>query len=401
MSRVNMDIHNYKRQLERQIELVQESKEISCENKKVIVEFKDYLLSEGIGAAKITRYLSDCKKFALMVKKSFCKANELDLRKIIAEIEQTNLAAESKKSFKIFLRKLYRFIRGFKDKGKYPPEVDWISIAIPKNHGKLPEELLTEDEIKQIIHHCGCSRDRALITAIAETGARVSEIGTMNIKHVSFEEYGARLTIKGKTGTRKVLAISSAPYMQQWINEHPKNSDPNAPLWYNPRGEFLTYSGISAILKKAARRAGIKKRIYLHLLRHSRATHMASIMSESAMKQYFGWGQDSKMAAIYVHMSGKDTDEAILRANGIEVEKKVKKSELKPLVCIRCKTKNESTNKFCKLCGMILDKETQEEVIRNEMTTKNMSDVMDKLLHDPEILTLIRRKLENVTPKAI
>ena len=42
-----MDLHNYKRQLERQIELVQSDIRISKENKKTALEFKDYLLSEG------------------------------------------------------------------------------------------------------------------------------------------------------------------------------------------------------------------------------------------------------------------------------------------------------------------------------------------------------------------
>lgn len=48
-----MDIHNYRRQFERQIELIKESKTISKVNKETALNFKDYLLSEGIGVAKI------------------------------------------------------------------------------------------------------------------------------------------------------------------------------------------------------------------------------------------------------------------------------------------------------------------------------------------------------------
>ena len=44
---------------------------------------------------------------------------------------------------------------------------------------------------------------------LSETGARIGEIGSMKIKHVSFEQYGARLTVKGKTGMRKILLFNS------------------------------------------------------------------------------------------------------------------------------------------------------------------------------------------------
>ena len=388
-----MDIHNYGRQLERQIELLKEDSKISKENKKTSIEFKDYLLSEGIGVAKIGRYILDLRKFAKILSKDIKKANEKDLRKVVAQIEQSELAPESKKCFKVMIRKLYRFIRGINERGKYPKEVEWISIAIPRNHNKLPEELLTEEEIKRIIKNCGCLRDKALISSVSESGARVSEIAMMKIKHVSFEEYGARITIQGKTGTRKILVIASGPYLQQWVNEHLRNESPDSYLWYNPQGELLSYARISAILKRAAKKANVNKRVYLHLLRHSRATLMASVMPESAMKQYFGWGQDSKMAAIYVHMSGKDTDEAILRANGIEIKKENKESILKPITCEKCKTKNESTNKFCKICGMILDENEAKKVLKSDTERQQADEIMNKLVKDPEIFELIKRKL--------
>ncbi|MDD5599734.1 MAG: tyrosine-type recombinase/integrase [Victivallaceae bacterium] len=215
----------------------------------------------------------------------------------------------------------------------------------------------------------------------------------MKIKHVSFETHGARLSITGKTGARKILVIGSTPYLQQWINSHPFNDNPDSFLWYNPKGDLLCYNRIAAILKKAAKKAGINKRIHPHLLRHSRATQMASIMSESAMKQYFGWTQGSDMAAIYVHMSGKDTDEAVLRANGIEVEKKPQQQAIKPISCIRCGTVNETTNRFCKTCSLPLTEDAATNVLNYDSREKQVAEVMAALLKDPEVLQLIARKL--------
>lgn len=394
---MKMDLHNYKRRLEGQIKLVENAVEISCENKKEILEFKDYLLSEGIGAAKIARYLGDARKYCLMLKKSVRMAKEADIRHAVGMIEQSSLAAETKKGFKIMLRKFYRFLRGIKNKGEYPPEVSWISLMITKSNEKLPDELISEAEARLMIRTTDSLRNKALISVLADSGARVSEIGTMRIKHVSFETHGARLTIHGKTGTRKILVVYSSPYIKQWINAHPQNNNSDACLWPNSEGNLISYAMIAKILKQAAQRAGINKRIHPHLLRHSRATQLALVMSEAALKQYMGWAQSSKMAAIYIHMSGKDTDEAILRANGIEVEKKPLESTLKSAVCQRCGTINEMTNRFCKSCSLSLQADEAQMTITNDAKQMQASDIMNALLKDPEVLQLLTKKLNPVT----
>lgn len=291
------------------------------------------------------------------------------------------------------LRKLYKFIRGIDEKGVYPEEVKWISISIPKNQRKLPEELLSDEEIESIIRNCKTLRDKAFVSTLAESGCRISEIGTMKIKHVSFEEYGARITVNGKTGMRKILIIQSAPYLQQWINEHPKNNNFENFLWYNPQGEYLSYSALSKIIRQAAEKAGIKKRIYPHLFRHSRATGLASKMSEASMKQYLGWGQDSKMCGVYIHMSGEIMDNAILKMNGIEINEEKKESKLKEKICPKCKTKNGVTNVFCYHCGMILNQEYAEEKIKEDTNRQMADEIMNNLMRDPEVLELFKRKL--------
>lgn len=371
--------------------------DISEENKDVILRFKDYLLSEGIGAAKIDRYLSDCIKYSRILRKPFGKATKEDVRKVVAEIEQSELAAETKKGFKILLRKLYRFIRGVEKKGEYPDEVKWISIHIGENHRKLPEELLSAEEIWRIVQKCETVRDRALIAALAESGCRISEIGTMQIKHVSFEEHGSRLTVNGKTGMRKILVINSTPYLREWLNHHPFNTNSESYLWIKDTGKMLSYTRISAILKDAASKAGIQKRVHPHLFRHSRATVLASIMSDASLKHYFGWMQGSQMASIYIHMSGKETDEAILKVNGISVKKDSEKSILEPKKCLRCNSVNEATNICCKMCGMFLDKNQQNEILKHDFKRSQMDEMMNELVKDSEFLAFLLKKIQEKT----
>ncbi len=137
-----MDIHNFKRNFERIVNRIKESEDISKENKEIILNFKNYLLSENIGTAKIERYLSDLMKYSRMLDKSFEKASKEDIRRVIGEINQTNLAEETKKGFKIMLRKLYRFIEGIDDMV--------FLIGVHQLYGYSAEEILFEIKVSNL-----------------------------------------------------------------------------------------------------------------------------------------------------------------------------------------------------------------------------------------------------------
>ena len=118
--------------MERQLELVKESEDISEENKKTIFEFKDYLFSEGLGVARIGRYLLDLRKLAKMLNMPFPDAGAKDIRKVVAEIEQSHLSSESKKCFKILLRKLYRFLRNVVEKKNILKKLSGFQLPYPR-----------------------------------------------------------------------------------------------------------------------------------------------------------------------------------------------------------------------------------------------------------------------------
>ena len=389
------DIHNYKRRLERTLERVNKL-DLYPEDKELIYRLKDFCICQNISYGKLDAYLFYTIKLTNFLQKPIKEANKEDIMNVIAKLNETNYSEQTKKCFKVLLKKLYKYIRGIEGKGEYPEEVKWMSTTISRNHQKLPDELINENEIESIIRAAQNTRDKALISILAESGCRVSEIGLMKIKNVSFEEYGTRIAVSGKTGSRKILVINSTPYLQEWINQHPLNNNSDSFLWYNPlNSKYLSYTRITSILKTAAKRAGIKKRIHPHLLRHSRATKMATVMSEASMKQYFGWTQGSSMAGVYVHLSGKDTDDAILKANGIEITKKeMIITKMKPIICNRCKTSNEATNRFCKICGLPLTKEIAEETIKEDSEKKKFEDILEIALSDKKVLEMIKEKMK-------
>jgi integrase/recombinase XerD len=99
---------------------------------------------------------------------------------------------------------------------------------------------------------------------------------------------------------RRIRAVWSVEYLKSWLQVHPEESNPEAPLWatLNSKENLLKplqYAAIRMKLKRIAKKAGINKRIHPHLFRHSRATYMANYLTEAQMNVYFGWTQGSDM----------------------------------------------------------------------------------------------------------
>ena len=102
-----MDIHNYEKRYKRRIELINESA-ISSEDKEVIFKFNDYCLTRDISYGKLEVYLFYLMKFTTMLKKPIVSANKDDIMKVIAQLNQSHYSEETKKAFKIMLRRLYQ-----------------------------------------------------------------------------------------------------------------------------------------------------------------------------------------------------------------------------------------------------------------------------------------------------
>ena len=315
---VKDEVHRYDKRIESLLRRIKNSG-IPEESKKNILDFYRECILRGYSKARTIKYLDTLERTARILGKPFEEATREDIEDLIAEIERRDYSDWTKHDYKVILRIFYRWLR----KCEYPEEVSWIKIKV-KSTPKLPEELLTVEEINKLVNAAEHVRDKAFILTLYESGCRIGELLALQIKHVNFDEFGAVLLVNGKTGQRRVRVIASAPKLQQWIENHPLKDEPNAPLWVtigtNSRQKIWNYGTAREVLKKIARKAGIKKRVYPHLFRHSRATHLASHLTEAQMKQYFGWVQASKMASVYVHLSGRDVDKALLRLNGIEVE---------------------------------------------------------------------------------
>jgi integrase len=144
------------------------------------------------------------------------------------------------------------------------------------------------------------------------------------------------------TRDRRVRIISSAPVLASWLNAHPRAKDPEAWLWFQYKNnkktdKCLSHGTVYELIRELAVKAVIKKKVHPHLFRHSRATALAGKLTEAQMKEYFGLVQGSDMAATYVHLSGRDVDNALLKLQGLVKEEHEENEKMKVKSCQSCK----------------------------------------------------------------
>ncbi|MFZ2499525.1 tyrosine-type recombinase/integrase [Methanosarcina sp.] len=332
--------------------------EYSEVNRSLLLEFANCLFAEGIRPLRVLKYLSILNNIAEGVEKDFPDMKESDVISLVAKIEMSDLADSTKMGKKIVLRRFIKWLLGEEVASK-------IKITKKMNSHKLPDSLITETEIKNMIETADHPRDKALIAVLYDSGCRIGEIGGLQVKHVSFDQYGAVLAVHGKTGSRRVRIMFSASYISAWLDIHPQKNKQDAFVFVKINGEDrdkqMQYHAIRRIVEKTAEKAGIEKRIHPHLFRHSRSTELAQYLTEAQMEEHLGWVQGSNMPRTYIHLSGKQIDDAILGMYG-----KKKKEEMLPELtsrtCPRCEKDNGPTSKFCARCGLPLDIQTMQEI---------------------------------------
>ena len=90
------------------------------------------------------------------------QATKKDIENLILQINSSNKAEISKAKLKTTLKRFYKWLY---DSNSYPEIVSWIKVGKVQNTKKA-SDLLTEDEVKQLIAACLNSRDRALIALL-------------------------------------------------------------------------------------------------------------------------------------------------------------------------------------------------------------------------------------------
>lgn len=108
------------------------------------------------------------------------------------------------------------------------------------------------------------------------------------------------------------------------------------------------------------------------------------------MKEYFGWVQGSDMASTYVHLSGRDVDNALLKLQGLAHDEVSQEEKIKVKSCQRCKENNSPASKYCVKCGLPLD---ENLIVSLEKDRQATDGIMNRLMQDNEFKDMMLRKI--------
>ena len=266
--------------------------------------------------------------------------------------KETHASYDHKKHLKLF----FRFVKlGNRLHSKVGTPDELFDIQMKEVQNDLSrEQLIDENDISSLIANSMNPRDKAMWAVLNEAGIRIGEFCSLQLKHVAHDKNGFLISVIGKTGSRKVRLHSSQVELGTWLNTHPLKDDPQAYLWIvlqgKDIGKRLKPDQVRLQLGKILKRAGITKRVYPHLFRHSAITKIVADCNAVTMKERYGWSANSKMIDRYSHLNQDNHDKAYLKAIGVEVIETETKQRT-PITCKICNTLNAPDSDLCAVCA--------------------------------------------------
>lgn len=173
-----------------------------------------------------------------------------------------------------------------------------LDLPTIKKNKTLPE-ILTIEEMRVLISSTQNIKHKLIVKMIYGCGLRVGEIVNLNSKDLNFEEGLIHVRLaKGK----KDRFVKIPESMRDELYNFVRNNNSNL-LFESNRGGKLTTKTIQLILRGSSKKAGIKKRVYSHLLRHSFATHLLEAGTDLRVIQKLLGHSDIKTTQIYTQIS--------------------------------------------------------------------------------------------------
>ena len=279
-----------------------------------IKNFQSYLkIERGLSKNTLDNYTFDLERLCLFLEENHIEISPI---KIKEETIQQFIYHASKQ---VNARSQARIISGLKSFFSYLIFEDYRTdnpmelIEAPRIGRKLPDTLSVTD-IDNLILAIDLStpegeRNRAILETLYSCGLRVSELVTLKISDLFFEEGFIKITGKGN----KQRFVPIAPSTEKLINLY-RNTIRNHmviaksfedTLFLNRRGKQLTRAMIFTIIRDLATKINLGKTISPHTLRHSFATHLLENGADLRSIQMMLGHESITTTEIYVHLDRK------------------------------------------------------------------------------------------------
>lgn len=272
--------------------------------------FLQYLRVEcGLAQNTLKAYGRDLEAFALFLKgrgvAEVADVRSAEVIDYVAALAERGLAPSSRARMLVAVRMFFRFCLAERRVEDDPCAV----VDQPKLWRHLPHDLSPAEVTRLLEAEDGRDplsvRNRAILELFYATGARVSEVCSVEMDDVSLELEEVRLL--GKGGKERVVPLGRAA--RQALTAYLEYARPRLlggrladALFLSRTGRPLDRENVFRVVKRAARKAGIERNVYPHRLRHSFATHLLEGGANLRIVQTLLGHADLATTEIYTHV---------------------------------------------------------------------------------------------------
>jgi integrase/recombinase XerD len=272
--------------------------------------FGDYLSFErGLSARTVKAYHGDVERLIGWLQDLGVEGpdavDHLRLRDYVYHLKDAGMAASSIRRALSSIRTYFGYL--IEEGALETDPTDMLES--PKSWRRLPT-VLSREQVVGMLESPDESksthwRDRAILEMLYATGMRVSELTHLRLTDV---DGGERLVrVRGKGGRERLIPFGTAATtaLSRYLHEVRPRIDRGAGegrIFLNVRGTPLTRMAVWQIVKDAATRSGLEKRVSPHTLRHSFATHLLEGGADLAAVQELLGHVDISTTQIYTHI---------------------------------------------------------------------------------------------------
>ena len=277
-------------------------------------------LEQSLSNNSVAAYQHDIELFMQYLEsinnsKSLKDIHQEEIESFLAYLYELGFSASSQARILSGIKKFYKYVIQEKLVSENPTEL----ISSP-NLGRHLPDVLSYEEICAMIDCIDLSqqfghRNKAIIEVLYGCGLRVSELVTLKISNIYVKDEFIR--VFGKGNKERLIPISKSTlktielYVKGERVHQPINVKFTDTVFINRRGNGLSRQMIFLIIKELADKAGIKKNIGPHTLRHSFATHLLEGGADlRAVQQMLGHASINT-TEIYTHVSDQYLREVI------------------------------------------------------------------------------------------
>jgi site-specific recombinase XerD len=169
----------------------------------------------------------------------------------------------------------------------------------PMKEKRLPE-VLSQEEIMRIFEALNNLKHQVMLMLIYSAGLRRNELLNLRIGDADIDRNVVFIRgAKGRKDRQSIMAQSITPLLTAYLQQY----QPKFWLFEGPNNARYSESSLRQVFHRAASKAGIKKHVRLHMLRHSFATHLLESGTSTRYIQVLLGHESPKTTEVYAHVS--------------------------------------------------------------------------------------------------